>query len=82
MQGRAIGCILFIPPAVKYGRRSVYLISTTVILAVVAWSACLNTIAELYVSQFLFGLASATNETIVQMTVGGSSLPYLISTSR
>ncbi|KAJ5368092.1 major facilitator superfamily domain-containing protein [Penicillium cataractarum] len=67
--GTAIGCILFIPPAIKYGRRPVYLISTTVVLVVAAWSACLNTIAELYVSQFLFGLASATNETIVQMTV-------------
>lgn len=67
--GMAIGCIVFIP-AVKYGRRLVYLISTAVILALAAWSAYLNTITELCVSQFLFGLASATNETIVQMMVG------------
>ncbi|KAM5354660.1 hypothetical protein ACJ41O_001307 [Fusarium nematophilum] len=67
--GTALGCILFIPPAVKYGRRSMYLLSTAVILATAVWSACLKTLPELYISQFIFGLASATNETIVEMTI-------------
>ncbi|KAI8664750.1 hypothetical protein NCS56_00908700 [Fusarium sp. Ph1] len=67
--GTAVGCILFIPPAVKYGRRSMYILSTTIILAMAAWSACLSSLPELFVSQLLFGLANATNETIVEMTV-------------
>ncbi|KAH7116303.1 major facilitator superfamily domain-containing protein, partial [Dactylonectria macrodidyma] len=66
--GTALGCILFIPPAVKYGRRSMYILSSLVILATAAWSATLNTLPELYISQLIFGLASATNETIVEMT--------------
>ncbi|RSL97612.1 hypothetical protein CEP52_010797 [Fusarium oligoseptatum] len=67
--GTAVGCILFIPPAVKYGRRSMYILSTSIILAMAVWSACLSSLPELFVSQVLFGLANATNETIVEMTV-------------
>ncbi|KAF5004857.1 hypothetical protein FDECE_8639 [Fusarium decemcellulare] len=67
--GTALGCILFIPPAVKYGRRSMYILSSAVILATAVWSACMNTLPELYISQLIFGLASATNETIVEMTI-------------
>ncbi|RSL44768.1 hypothetical protein CEP54_014554 [Fusarium duplospermum] len=67
--GTAVGCILFIPPAVKYGRRSMYILSTSIILAMAVWSACLNSLPELFVSQMLFGLANATNEAIVEMTV-------------
>lgn len=67
--GTAVGCILFIPPAVKYGRRSMYILSTTIILAMAVWSACLSSLPELFISQLLFGLANATNETIVEMTV-------------
>ena len=72
--GTALGCLLFIPPAVKYGRRSMYILSSVFILATAVWSACMNSLPELYISQLIFGLASATNETIVEMTVGSASL--------
>ncbi|KAK7424325.1 hypothetical protein QQX98_000593 [Neonectria punicea] len=67
--GTALGCIIFIPPAVKYGRRPMSILSSTIILATAVWSACLSTLPELYISQLVFGLASATNETIVEMTI-------------
>ncbi|RKL14542.1 hypothetical protein BFJ68_g6505 [Fusarium oxysporum] len=66
--GTTVGCILFIPPAVKYGRRSMYLLTTAIIFAMAIWSARMKTLTELYVSQLIFGLASATNESIVEMT--------------
>ncbi|KAF5537527.1 hypothetical protein FMEXI_9849 [Fusarium mexicanum] len=67
--GTTVGCMLFIPPAVKYGRRSMYLLTTAIIFAMAIWSARMKTLTELYVSQFIFGLASATNESIVEMTI-------------
>ncbi|KAH6954249.1 major facilitator superfamily domain-containing protein [Fusarium avenaceum] len=67
--GTTVGCILFIPPAVKYGRRSVYLLTTAIILAMAIWSARLQSLTELYISQLIFGLVSATNESIVEMTI-------------
>lgn len=67
--GTAVGCIFFIPLAVKYGRRSVYILSTAIMVATAVWQARMTSIFDLYLSQLIFGLASATNETIVQMTV-------------
>ncbi|KAG5802391.1 hypothetical protein H9Q71_013024 [Fusarium xylarioides] len=67
--GTTVGCILFTPPAVKYGRRSMYLLTTAIIFAMAIWSARMKTLTELYVSQLIFGLASATNESIVEMTI-------------
>lgn len=51
-----------------------YILSSVFILATAVWSACMNSLPELYISQLIFGLASATNETIVEMTVGSASL--------
>ncbi|RFN49073.1 hypothetical protein FIE12Z_6714 [Fusarium flagelliforme] len=67
--GTAVGCIFFIPPAVKYGRRPMYLLTTAIILATAIWSARMTTLNELYISQLIFGLANATNESIVEMTI-------------
>lgn len=46
-----------------------YLLTSTIILATAIWSARMTTLNELYISQLVFGLASATNESIVEMTV-------------
>lgn len=67
--GTGAGCIFFIPFAVKYGRRPVYLVSTAMMAAMSFWSARMTTVAELYITNLLAGLAGSTNETIVQMTV-------------
>jgi MFS family permease len=67
--GLAMGCVLFIPFAKKYGRRPVYIVSTVLMLATSFWASKLESIAELYVCNLLQGLAGATNEAIVEITV-------------
>lgn len=67
--GLAMGCALLIPLAKKYGRRPIYIASTVVMLATSFWTARLESLAELYVCNLLQGLAGATNEAIVEITV-------------
>lgn len=67
--GLAIGCILFIPSTMKYGRRPTYIISATIIAAASWWSARVQTLADMYVTNFIYGLESSPNETIAQLTV-------------
>ncbi|KAJ6104529.1 hypothetical protein N7523_010849 [Penicillium sp. IBT 18751x] len=67
--GLAMGCVLFIPFAKKYGRRPVYIISTALMLVTSFWTARLTSLAELYICNLLQGLAGATNETIVEITI-------------
>lgn len=67
--GLSFGCLLFIPLAKKFGRRPVYVVSTAVMAAMSFWIAEMTTLGELYGANLLFGLAGATNEAIVQITV-------------
>ncbi|OCK77932.1 MFS general substrate transporter [Lepidopterella palustris CBS 459.81] len=67
--GLALGGVIFIPFALKYGRRPVYIVSTAVLLATAIWQAKFNTTAELILINVLNGLAGATSETMVQITV-------------
>ncbi|KAH8649971.1 major facilitator superfamily domain-containing protein [Xylariales sp. PMI_506] len=69
LAGTALGCTMFIPFAIKYGRRIVYIGSLILMTAMAIWQAALTTVTALYICMFFTGLASATNETIVQMTV-------------
>ncbi|KAI1078608.1 major facilitator superfamily transporter [Whalleya microplaca] len=69
LAGLAVGCIFFIPIAVKYGRRPVYVLSTAVLAALCWWTARINTYAELVSANFLVGLVGSINETTVQMTI-------------
>lgn len=71
--GLACSCIFVIPFTKKYGRRSTYVISTALVAAASWWTANMNTKVEVYLTNLLFGLAGATNEVAVEMTV--SSLP-------
>ncbi|RDW76844.1 uncharacterized protein DSM5745_06836 [Aspergillus mulundensis] len=47
LAGLAVGCILIIPFAIKYGRRSIYILSSAIQLATAIWQAKMNTTAEL-----------------------------------
>ncbi|KAJ4110285.1 hypothetical protein NW768_012045 [Fusarium equiseti] len=67
--GLAVGCIFVIPFTIKYGRRSTYIASTAVMAAISWWSARMQTLPELYITNLLYGLACATNETIAQLTI-------------
>lgn len=67
--GLAMGCVLFIPPAKKYGRRPIYIVSTALMLVTSFWTSRLESLAELYICNLLQGLAGATNEAIAEITV-------------
>jgi len=67
--GLAMGCVLFIPLAKKYGRRPVYIISTALMLVTSFWTSRIESVAELYACNLLQGLAGATNEAIAEITV-------------
>lgn len=67
--GLSTGCILFIPLARKFGRRPIYLVSTALMLATAFWMAEIHSLPELYIANLLQGMAGATNESIVQITV-------------
>ena len=67
--GTAVGCVLFIPLSIKYGRRSTYLGSILLMLAMAIWSALARNKWDIYFTNLFFGMAGSTNETIVQMTV-------------
>ncbi|PHH87043.1 hypothetical protein CDD83_9390 [Cordyceps sp. RAO-2017] len=67
--GEALGCVLFIPYATKYGRRSVYLVSISVYVAASWWFASMRAPWELYASNALKGFSAAVNETAVQMSI-------------
>ncbi|KAF4844120.1 putative MFS-type transporter [Colletotrichum siamense] len=67
--GLALGCLCIIPFTKKYGRRSTYIFSTAVMAATSWWSSRMRTVPEMYITNFLFGLAGSTNETIAEMTI-------------
>lgn len=74
----AVGAILFIPFALKYGRRPMYLFSLIGQLGVMIWSAKMQTTADLILTNLFNCLLGALAEVIVQMTVAGRYpwLPY------
>jgi hypothetical protein len=67
--GLTVGCIFFIPFAIKYGRRPIYIISTAIMFIMSIWTARMTTVWELYVTNLFLGFAGATNEAIVGLTV-------------
>lgn len=67
--GLAVGCVLFIPFALKFGRRVVYLFSIAVSLACAIWLAKLRTTGDLWGANLVAGLAGSISETICQMSI-------------
>lgn len=69
LAGLAVGCIFFIPFAIKYGRRPIYILSTTVQFATAIWNAKVNSTGELLAVNAVSGVAGAVSEALVQMTI-------------
>ncbi|KAJ5734461.1 MFS general substrate transporter [Penicillium malachiteum] len=67
--GLSMGCVFFIPLAKKYGRRPVYIVSTILMLVTSFWTSRLQSLAELYICNLFQGLAGASNEAIVEITI-------------
>lgn len=65
----AIGCVLFIPFALKFGRRPIYLFSTLVSTLTALWQAKMRGSGDLYGAMVVSGLAGSIAETICQMTI-------------
>jgi MFS family permease len=65
----AIGSLLLIPFALKFGRRPLYLFSTVAQFALSVWSAKMRTVVDLMLINILQCLFGSLAEVIVQMTI-------------
>lgn len=65
----ALGGLLLIPFALKYGRRPIYLMSTAIQLGMSIWTAKMQAVAGLLLINLISNLVAALAETMVQMTV-------------
>ena len=64
-----IGGLMLIPFALKYGRRPIYLFSTAVQCGMAIWSARMENVPDLMLTNVLMCLVGALAEVLVQMTV-------------
>ncbi|CAG8909684.1 unnamed protein product [Penicillium egyptiacum] len=65
----AIGGIILIPFALKFGRRPIYVISTAIQFGISIWSAKMQNVADLMLVNILGCIVGALSEVLVQMTV-------------
>ncbi|KAL3474033.1 major facilitator superfamily domain-containing protein [Aspergillus californicus] len=65
----AIGGVLLIPCALKFGRRPVYVFSTAIQCGLAIWSARMQNVADLMLVNILTCIVGALCEVMVQMTV-------------
>lgn len=68
---QTIACIFFVPFALRYGRRPVYILTSLIMLASCVWFAKMRTYGDLIGANILCGLGSVVNEALFQMTVCG-----------
>ncbi|KAF5011312.1 hypothetical protein FDECE_2562 [Fusarium decemcellulare] len=69
MAGLSIGCIIFIPIALRIGRRPVYLVTALIMFACGAWQAEIYTVGDMVGMNVVAGIAGAVNEALFQVTV-------------
>ena len=67
--GLAVGGLVFIPLALKYGRRPIYLVSTIAQCLFSVWAAKTTTVGDLIGWNTLNCLFGSLSEIIVQITV-------------
>ena len=65
----SIGCVIFTPFALRYGRRPIYIITSLLIFAADMWSAKMQTVADIMLTNVVMGAAGSVNEALFQMTV-------------
>ncbi|RDW56396.1 hypothetical protein BP5796_13218 [Coleophoma crateriformis] len=69
LTGLAVGCVFFVPLALKYGRRVIYVVSVLITFGMSVWMAEANGYASLLTANLFSGLSGAASEALVQMTV-------------
>jgi MFS family permease len=74
MAGLATGCIIFIPIALRIGRRPIYLITGLIMFASGIWQAMTYTVGDMVGMNAIAGIAGAVNEALFQVTVGNCQL--------
>ncbi|KIW76508.1 hypothetical protein Z517_11254 [Fonsecaea pedrosoi CBS 271.37] len=65
----SVGCIIFVPIALRIGRRPVYIITALVMLGAAVWQGKMYTVGDMIGANAISGLAGAVNEAIFQVTV-------------
>lgn len=65
----AVGCIIFIPIALRIGRRPVYIATALIMFASAVWQAKMQTLGDMIGTNAVMGLAGAVNEALFQVTV-------------
>lgn len=65
----ALGCIIFVPFALVYGRRPLYLFTSATITGMAVWSAKMETSGALFATQILMGLVGIVNRTLFEISV-------------
>ncbi|KAF7592265.1 hypothetical protein BBP40_000467 [Aspergillus hancockii] len=69
LAGLTIGCVFFIPVAVIFGRKPVYIFASTTMALVNVGQALFQTKAQYIALQVLAGLGGSVNDTLIQMTI-------------
>ncbi|KAL3476275.1 major facilitator superfamily domain-containing protein [Aspergillus californicus] len=64
-----IGAVILTPPALKFGRRPLYILSTMVIFAVSIWSAKMQKAVDLMLVNAFSCFSGALSEVMIQMTI-------------
>ncbi|KAK7419043.1 hypothetical protein QQX98_003545 [Neonectria punicea] len=64
----AVGCIIFIPIALRIGRRPVYIVTGLIMLASAIWQAKMQTVGDMIATNAISGIAGAVNEALFQVT--------------
>lgn len=74
MAALSVGCIIFIPIALRIGRRPVYVVTTLIMLASAIWQAKMTNLGDMIGTNVIMGIAGSVNEALFQVTV---SIGYL-----
>lgn len=78
MAALAVGCIIFIPIALRIGRRPVYLATSLIMFASAIWQAEIYTVGDMIGMNAISGIACAVNEALFQVTVRDHRHMYLL----
>ena len=81
MAGLSVGCIIFVPVALRIGRRPVYILTAVILLAAAIWQGKMYTVGDMIGSNVISGVAGAVNEAIFQVTVRLSLIFCIIDNS-
>lgn len=65
----ALGCIFFVPLALRYGRRPVYIVTALLMSASAIWQGRARNTGDFIGANLIAGLAGAVNEALFQVTV-------------